>query len=75
MGDRASCTVPRLQVRPLVSNNEDLNSPKQGDLFYSTFFGFATSQIVGFATSSGRVSFAQRAPSVDRCPLQTRVSD
>ena len=26
---RASCTVPRLQVRPLVSNNEDLNSPKQ----------------------------------------------
>eukprot|EP00964_Phaeocystis_antarctica_P124108 scaffold87801_cov42-Phaeocystis_antarctica.AAC.1 len=23
---RASCTVPRLQVRPLVSNNEDLNS-------------------------------------------------
>ena len=23
---RASCTVPRLQVRPLVSHNEDLNS-------------------------------------------------
>ena len=27
---RASCSVPRLQVRPLVSHNEDLNSPKQG---------------------------------------------
>eukprot|EP00964_Phaeocystis_antarctica_P002976 scaffold1580_cov58-Phaeocystis_antarctica.AAC.2 len=26
---RASCTVPRLRVRPLVSNNEDLNSLKQ----------------------------------------------
>ena len=26
---RASCTVPRLRVRPLVSHNEDLNSPKQ----------------------------------------------
>ena len=24
--ERASCTVPRLQVGPLVSNNEDLNS-------------------------------------------------
>ena len=23
---RASCSVPRLQVRPLVSNNESLNS-------------------------------------------------
>ena len=26
---RASCTVPRLRVRPLVSHNENLNSPKQ----------------------------------------------
>ena len=26
---RASCSVPRLRVRALVSNNENLNSPKQ----------------------------------------------
>eukprot|EP00964_Phaeocystis_antarctica_P148581 scaffold115482_cov18-Phaeocystis_antarctica.AAC.1 len=27
---RASCTVPRLRVRPLASNNEDLNSQNSG---------------------------------------------
>ena len=35
---RASCTVPRLRVRPLVSHNEDLNSPKQSErVLFTTY--------------------------------------
>ena len=45
---RTSCTAPRLQVRPLASLNEDLNSLNSSLFFFFVFLLLSSSFFVSF---------------------------